>query len=648
MMKPIEKLMRALTVCLVAVALAMGGAGLSEAAPALAAQARTTQHSQKKSTGKNSGKKTGSAKSKNEKTKSGQSGKQSNASKSGSARKQSAKSKNAKTKSGKSASQIRQEKKQAEEEVRKTQQQLKFNRRLTEKHLNDLELVEGEIGDCNRRIGNITGRIDSLDRRIGVVSDSIATLDNRLSSISKNYARALRKTQGRGQQTSMMAFVFSSESFAEAYRRMNSVKQFDKWRRNKESEIGSVRKSLDDRRLSLTGLQNQNRQSRRELGSERSTLQKKQAETARLVDSLKNRSAELDQIMGDRARQAAQLDAELDNLIAAEARAKAEAKRKAEEEARRRAEAEAKARAEAEAKARADAEERARVQAEERERAAQAKARDEAEAKARREKDAADRKAAEKTGKVAKEAAGATKGAKNDVPPPPARKSATEKKNDVPESRNVKGVKHKGRDNAAKENKKPSDVPPPPKRETPRPAAEVPPRPAQTATGTTAPRLQSATTAYATGTVDAKAPVVTGTDFGSMQGSLMFPVTGRYTIVKRFGRHKHPTLPHIETTNSGLDIQTQPKAPVRAVFDGEVSAIFRPDGFNNVVVVRHGDYLTVYANLGQISVSAHQRVKAGQTIGTVYANPDDDGRSVLHFEIRHGRDKQDPEAWLRR
>lgn len=623
-MKPIEKLMRALTVCLVAVALAMGGAGLSEAAPALTAQARTTQHSQKKSTGKNSGKKTGSAKSKNEKTKSGQSGKQSNASKSGSARKQSAKSKNAKTKSGKSASQIRQEKKQAEEEVRKTQQQLKFNRRLTEKHLNDLELVEGEIGDCNRRIGNITGRIDSLDRRIGVVSDSIATLDNRLSSISKNYARALRKTQGRGQQTSMMAFVFSSESFAEAYRRMNSVKQFDKWRRNKESEIGSVRKSLDDRRLSLTGLQNQNRQSRRELGSERSTLQKKQAETARLVDSLKNRSAELDQIMGDRARQAAQLDAELDNLIAAEARA------------------------EAEAKARADAEERARVQAEERERAAQAKARDEAEAKARREKDAADRKAAEKTGKASKEAAGATKGAKNDVPPPPARKSATEKKNDVPESRNVKGVKHKGRDNAAKENKKPSDVPPPPKRETPRSAAEVPPRPAQTATGTTAPRLQSATTAYATGTVDAKAPVVTGTDFGSMQGSLMFPVTGRYTIVKRFGRHKHPTLPHIETTNSGLDIQTQPKAPVRAVFDGEVSAIFRPDGFNNVVVVRHGDYLTVYANLGQISVSAHQRVKAGQTIGTVYANPDDDGRSVLHFEIRHGRDKQDPEAWLRR
>lgn len=628
-MKYLCKLINAITVCLVAAALSVGGAGICRAAStpseAPAQTSQKTQQSTKKSAGKKADRKNQKAKSKKESAKSGQSGKQSNASKSGDVRNASAKSAREKAKSSKSASQIRQEKKQAEAEVRKTQQQLTFNRQLTERHLNDLQLVEGEIGDCNLRIGSISGRIDSLNRRIGVVNDSIATLDSRLSSISRNYARALRKTQGRGQQTSMMAFVFSSDSFAEAYRRMNAVKQFDKWRKTKESEIGTMRKSLDDRRLSLTGLQQQNERSRRELGSERSTLQKKQAETARLVDSLKNRSAELDQIMGDRARQAAALDAELDNIVAAEARAKAEAKRKAEEDARRRAEAEAKARAEAEAKAKAEADE-----------------------KARREREEADRKAAEQASaaKAAKQPAGESAGSKSDVPPPPARKSATEQKKDVPGSKNVKGVKHKGRDNADRSK---SDVPPPPKREAAKETAKVPPRPAASASsGTTAPRLQAANGAYASGTVDDKEPVVSGSDFGSMQGSLMFPVTGRYTIVKRFGRQKHPTLPHIETTNSGLDIQTQPKAPVRAVFDGEVSAIFRPDGFNNVVVVRHGDYLTVYANLGQISVSAHQRVKAGQTIGTVYANPDDDGRSVLHFEIRHGREKQDPETWLRR
>ena len=89
-------------------------------------------------------------------------------------------------------------------------------------------------------------------------------------------------------------------------------------------------------------------------------------------------------------------------------------------------------------------------------------------------------------------------------------------------------------------------------------------------------------------------------------------------------------------------------ASVRTVFDVEVSAVFRPDGYNNVVVIRHGRYMTVYANLGSLSVSTGQKVKAGQSIGTVYTDPNDNNRSVLHFEIRNQRQKEDPELWLRR
>lgn len=125
------------------------------------------------------------------------------------------------------------------------------------------------------------------------------------------------------------------------------------------------------------------------------------------------------------------------------------------------------------------------------------------------------------------------------------------------------------------------------------------------------------------------------------------PVSGKYIIVKKFGRQKHPTLPHVEINNSGIDLQTATSAPVKAVYAGEVSAVFRPDGYNHVVVLRHGEYLTVYANLGTISVSPGQAVSAGQTIGTVYADPRDNNRSVLHFELRHGREKQDPALWLR-
>ena len=89
-------------------------------------------------------------------------------------------------------------------------------------------------------------------------------------------------------------------------------------------------------------------------------------------------------------------------------------------------------------------------------------------------------------------------------------------------------------------------------------------------------------------------------------------------------------------------------ASVRSVFDGEVSAVFRPDGYNNVVVIRHGRYMTVYANLGTLSVSTGQKVKAGQQIGTVYADPNDDHRSVLHFEIRNQKQKENPELWLKK
>ena len=145
-----------------------------------------------------------------------------------------------------------------------------------------------------------------------------------------------------------------------------------------------------------------------------------------------------------------------------------------------------------------------------------------------------------------------------------------------------------------------------------------------------------------------KRQVPAGSNFGNCKGRLPFPVEGRYTIVKRFGRQKHPTLPHVETTNSGIDMQTSPGAPVRCVFDGEVSAVFRPDGYNNVVVVRHGEYMTVYANLGSITVSTGQKIKAGQSIGTVYTDANDGNRSILHFEIRHRRAKENPELWLKR
>lgn len=135
--------------------------------------------------------------------------------------------------------------------------------------------------------------------------------------------------------------------------------------------------------------------------------------------------------------------------------------------------------------------------------------------------------------------------------------------------------------------------------------------------------------------------------FESNKGRLLFPVSGRYRIVRPFGRQQHPDLPHVVTDNAGIDIETSPGAVARAVFSGKVSAIFRQPGYNTIVMIRHGRYLTVYAGLTDISVRNGQELKQGQSIGKVFADPDDDGRALLHFELRREKEKLNPSAWIK-
>lgn len=135
--------------------------------------------------------------------------------------------------------------------------------------------------------------------------------------------------------------------------------------------------------------------------------------------------------------------------------------------------------------------------------------------------------------------------------------------------------------------------------------------------------------------------------FAENKGKLPFPVGGKYRIVRQFGRHPHPTLPNVETDNSGIDIEVPGGTPVRAVFDGKVSAIFKQDGFNSIIMVRHGNYITIYAGLDKISVRQGDNVKTGQTLGAVVTDTENDGKGVLHFEIRNERQKLNPSAWVK-
>ncbi|MDE7385791.1 MAG: peptidoglycan DD-metalloendopeptidase family protein [Muribaculaceae bacterium] len=137
--------------------------------------------------------------------------------------------------------------------------------------------------------------------------------------------------------------------------------------------------------------------------------------------------------------------------------------------------------------------------------------------------------------------------------------------------------------------------------------------------------------------------------FESNKGKLPYPLSGQFTIVKKFGRQKHPRLPKVETNNPGIDIEASTQgATVHAVFDGEVSQIFKLAGYNNVIVLRHGDYVTVYANIARLDVKKGDKVKTGQALGSLYVDKADGNRSVLHFELRREKEKENPELWLKR
>ncbi|MGN0207245.1 MAG: peptidoglycan DD-metalloendopeptidase family protein [Muribaculaceae bacterium] len=174
--------------------------------------------------------------------------------------------------------------------------------------------------------------------------------------------------------------------------------------------------------------------------------------------------------------------------------------------------------------------------------------------------------------------------------------------------------------------------------------------PAKPATKPTKPATKPApakpitkTTGY---TMTAEERTLSGS-FESNKGNLLFPVTGKYRIVKPFGRQKHPELKYVETDNGGIDIEVPGGTAARAVFEGKVTGIFKPDGYNTVVLIRHGNYITVYANLASITVKPGQMVKTGETIGTIFTDPDDDNNAILHFEIRKEREKLNPTLWVK-
>ncbi len=136
-------------------------------------------------------------------------------------------------------------------------------------------------------------------------------------------------------------------------------------------------------------------------------------------------------------------------------------------------------------------------------------------------------------------------------------------------------------------------------------------------------------------------------NFAANRGKLPMPISGAYIITSHYGQYAVEGLRNVKLDNKGIDIQGKPGAQARAIFDGKVAAVFQLNGLFNVLI-RHGNYISVYCNLSSASVKSGDTVKTKQHIGEVFSDGTDNGRTVLHFQLRREKEKLNPEPWLNR
>lgn len=157
-------------------------------------------------------------------------------------------------------------------------------------------------------------------------------------------------------------------------------------------------------------------------------------------------------------------------------------------------------------------------------------------------------------------------------------------------------------------------------------------------------KLIAKTAKKAAKTPPSKADIKLGKSFAANKGKLPWPAKG--FVSSAFGEHAHPVLKTVKIRNDGIDITTQGGSSCKAIFNGEVSQVLSIPGLNSTVIVKHGSFLSVYANLVSLQVKKGDAVRTGQHLGKIATATD--GATVLKLQIWKHTARQNPLYWLRR
>lgn len=376
---------------------------------------------------------------------------------------------------------VKKEKQETAKMIDRTRRQINDNMAQTREELSKLNSIKGEMKKYRVRTSQLRGEAGVLGARRKALSDSIDRNSRHIEALKVSLAKSLvaLRTQRR---TSDLAFIFSSESFAQAGSRTRYLRELSKWQHEKIDAIREASDRLTAQKERLDTVQRQILENIDSLRAIESKLSERKNKANALVGSLKRQGKNLNKLLAEQERKAKNLDRELNRII--------------EEEARK--------------------------------------------AKAESEKP------------------GAPKGGKKNT----------------------------------------------------------------------------------------EADMKLSGSFANNKGRLPWPVDRDALIVSDFGRHTHSDYSKVEIQNNGIDFESSANAQATAVFDGTVSMIIVMDGYENVVLVRHGDYLTVYAGIKSLNVHKGQKINAGQVIGSI-AQDAATGKAKLHFEVRHEKEKLDPSQWLR-
>ncbi|MCM1522652.1 MAG: peptidoglycan DD-metalloendopeptidase family protein [Muribaculaceae bacterium] len=213
---------------------------------------------------------------------------------------------------------VRREQDTAHKRISETSDKINVNDAELKRRMGQLNSLNADIKTQTIEVSRLRSHVDSIKGEIQLTSDSIAVMEHELEGLRQSYAQAMSKIQPSAGNLNVINFIFASKSFSEAWSRLRYLRRFAEWRKGKAEEIEAAIDRIASHRRQLTGLRHSHDVARRNAEQQQHSLEAKQAESKKLVASLRKEDARLRRELKEQQQRSAALDRELDRLIAEE------------------------------------------------------------------------------------------------------------------------------------------------------------------------------------------------------------------------------------------------------------------------------------------------------------------------------------------